>query len=308
MPELPAPREGSEWRLATADDRLIIEHLLARCCEAGWPDDDAVSQLLKSLDVAPTLLAVADDRAVGVAQSRPDFRMAASKRVFLAGAVDPASRGRRLGRELLAWSEQAGRELLAGETGVLRVDSFHPPEDATALYAALDFHEAMVELLMRRDLALPFEETPAPALIFESWEAADHDALFAVYENAFRDRPGFPNWTKENWLEAFTGEDDFFRADLSFLVRLDGEPVGFAICGVEAGTDAGHIAQLGVHPPHRRKGIGTAILREACARFRASGLAAAQLDVNTNNPGAIAAYEKASFVNIRRYVSYQKQA
>jgi hypothetical protein len=59
-----------------------------------------------------------------------------------------------IGRELLAWSEQAGRELLAGETGVLGW-TFNPPDDAVALCAALGLQQAMVGA-HAAGLALPF--------------------------------------------------------------------------------------------------------------------------------------------------------
>jgi ribosomal protein S18 acetylase RimI-like enzyme len=65
------------------------------------------------------------------------------------------------------------------------------------------------------------------------------------------------------------------------------------------------IAQLGVHPPHRRKGVRRQSCRRALASRRQGWCA--QLGVNINNRD-IAAYEKANFVTIRRYVSYQKQA
>ena len=54
---------------------------------------------------------------------------------------------------------------------------------------------------------------------------------------------------------------DFVLKPLIVLATVDRHPIGF--CGVEP---TGHIASLYVHPDHARRGIGTALLREALDR------------------------------------------
>ena len=54
---------------------------------------------------------------------------------------------------------------------------------------------------------------------------------------------------------------DFILEPLTILATVDRQPIGF--CGVEP---TGHIASLYVYPDHGRRGIGTALLREALDR------------------------------------------
>ena len=48
----------------------------------------------------------------------------------------------------------------------------------------------------------------------------------------------------------------------------------------------GYVDVLGVHPDHQRRGVGSALLRAAFARFAAAGLDPAVLGVASDNPDA----------------------
>jgi ribosomal protein S18 acetylase RimI-like enzyme len=47
-----------------------------------------------------------------------------------------------------------------------------------------------------------------------------------------------------------------------------------------------------VHPEHRGRGLGAALLLDAFARFAAAGLTEAQLGVASDNPRALRLYER----------------
>jgi ribosomal protein S18 acetylase RimI-like enzyme len=143
-------------------------------------------------------------------------------------------------------------------------------------------------------------------MTFVEWTPAHAEQFFQVYNQAFRERPGFPGWTQATWQHAFTSHDEF-RADLSLLLRRETEGAAYALCAVEEhASDTGLIIQMGVHPKWRNRGLGAALLGEVLWRFKAEGLRYAVLEVNTNNPQASRLYERMGFQRTKRYTSYRK--
>ena len=102
---------------------------------------------------------------------------------------------------------------------------------------------------------------------------------------ACREGPGFPGWSRAEWIRRLTGDDDFLP-EASLCVAVDGEPAGFVVAG------AGHIDQVGVVSARRRLGLASALVLESTARMRAQGARLARLHVNVNNPGALAAWRQ----------------
>lgn len=135
--------------------------------------------------------------------------------------------------------------------------------------------------------------------------------VFDAYRDAFRERPRFPNWTEQVWRHNFASGASF-REDLSLLLLEGTEPVGFVICHVEEEAEVpgglGWIAQMGVRPSWRNRGLGRALLCEVLRSFQAHGLAWAALEVNVDNDRALRLYERRGFERHRRRTSYQKVA
>jgi GNAT superfamily N-acetyltransferase len=125
-------------------------------------------------------------------------------------------------------------------------------------------------------------------------------ALFAVYDAAFRDRPGFPGWPRKRWVDWVSGDDDF-RPDWTLLAALDGTDVGFIV-----GDASGWIIQLGVVPAARGKAIGAVLIGEAVRRMRAGGDTTITLNVNVDNPHAIALYRRLGFARTGRRARYRR--
>lgn len=61
----------------------------------------------------------------------------------------------------------------------------------------------------------------------------------------------------------------------------------------------GAIQNIGVTPPHRGRGLGTVLIRQALAGFRAAGVARAYLEVTAQNQGACRLYERLGFRRAR---------
>ena len=96
-----------------------------------------------------------------------------------------------------------------------------------------------------------------------------------------------------------SGDPDF-RADWTLLASVAGADAGFI-----AGDTGGWIAQVGVVPAARRQGIATRLIVEVLRRMREAGETRAVLDVNVNNPGAIAVYERLGFARAGRRARYE---
>jgi RimJ/RimL family protein N-acetyltransferase len=106
------------------------------------------------------------------------------------------------------------------------------------------------------------------------------------------------------WTMTVEEERDFLRKrgeeddGIFFVAECAGRIVGVASIRREARPTAHHAASLGVSVDidHRRKGIGTALMRSLIDWAKENQLRRVELKVFVRNPGAIALYEKLGFV------------
>jgi mycothiol synthase len=224
-----------------------------------------------------------DGRLVAAGAVRP-----AQTGLVATGMVEPAWRGRGLGADLLDWA-------LAAAPGAVVVETESLTEAAERLFADRGLRQVFAEDVMRFDLAhhrLPAVELPAGVRL-EGWSDAAAPRFFAVYAAAFADRPGFPGWSAERWVDWLAGDEEF-RPDLS-LLAVDPRAGDVAFIGCADGW----IAQVGVRPDQRGRGLGAALVVEALRRMRAEGAGAALLDVGVDNPAG-ALYRRLGFAPIGR--------
>lgn len=226
----------------------------------------------------------------------------AEVRTLPVGMVRPGFRSQGLGTYLLQWSLGQAQRLMAGYPASrqhivhLSTEMLTPP--AARLYAKFGFKQAFAEDVMRFHLQTPLPDVQLPpGLQLETWTPGRAGAFYTVYRAAFRERPGFPNWSPRQWI-TWVAEDDEFYPDLSLLVSDGGRPVAFIVCGV------GFVIQMGVLPEWRGRGIGTAVLVEALKRFKEIGENQVLLDVNVNNPAAARLYAHIGFEVIGRRAWY----
>ena len=71
------------------------------------------------------------------------------------------------------------------------------------------------------------------------------------------------------------------------------------IQGIRDRSQMGAVQNLGITPEHRGRGLGSALLLQALAGFRAAGLRRAFLEVTAQNVGAIRLYQRLGFVRAR---------
>jgi hypothetical protein len=134
-------------------------------------------------------------------------------------------------------------------------------EEAERLFRAHGFTLQFAEDVMRHELSTSLPDVSLPSHVtLLTWTPALAGEFFSVYQAAFRERPGYPNWSREEWTAWATDGDDFLP-ELSLLICCDGLGVGFIVCA------EGWIVQMGVRPEWRRRGVGTALVREVLKRF-----------------------------------------
>jgi len=107
-----------------------------------------------------------------------------------------------------------------------------------------------------------------------------HIAAIAALESAAFSRP----WSADSLRAALQDPLSSFLA-----AEHNGTTVGYL--GLYCVLDEGQITNIAVHPSFRRRGIATALLREAAAEGQRRGLCRLTLEVRVSNTAAIAVYE-----------------
>ena len=110
----------------------------------------------------------------------------------------------------------------------------------------------------------------------------------------------------EPWLHFMTAEPDF---DPPFwhLAESDGELAGCALTWAPF-EGRGWVKDLAVHPEHRRRGLGEALLHQAHRTYRDAGVSRVGLKVDGDNPTrAPRLYERLGYVTDRTYAIFTKR-
>ncbi len=184
-------------------------------------------------------------------------------------------------------------------------------DEIIAHYTAKGYTLAFAEDVMRRDLS-DLSGLPEPLLPdgvkLAAWAPDTIPSFFAAYAAAFTDRPGFPGWSRERWVEWTAGDPDF-RPDLSWVALADDDPIGFITCAEDSRepTPVGFIIQTGARPDWRGRGLATALVTSALRGCRDGGHTAVVLDVSVNNPTARRLYDRLGFTVIRRRGVFQRE-
>lgn len=116
--------------------------------------------------------------------------------------------------------------------------------------------------------------------------AGDDDvrrAVHEVYTTAFADHYGFTAEPYADWAERHERRPAFTWSTM-WLAELDGKPAGMLECDDRfAEEDSGYVAELGVVPSARGRGIAKFLLRHAFAVDTAAGRTGTLLHVDTDN-------------------------
>jgi mycothiol synthase len=144
--------------------------------------------------------------------------------------------------------------------------------------------------------------------VVRSFRPGDEERVHAAQQDAFADYWDFRPQTFEQWRVYTIDRHDFDPA-LWWLVEDGDELVAMALNLWHASGDPefGWVQILGVRPPWRRRGIGTALLLLSFRTFRERGATRVGLGVDADNTtGAVRIYERAGMRPVRRTDIYEK--
>ena len=310
----PAPVPGVRWRPATEGDLDDVVALYARLAVADHPDwtetrDETDQEFHHSwTDLErDTLLAEADDDGSVVAFGQVIAPPAPESivRSVLVGGVDPAYRGRGIGRSLLGWQEGRGRQQLAASglamPGWILAYSQERNAGAGRLFERAGFATERYFSQLERDLAEPIPELALPEpLTMVNLTPELFEAARTAKNDAFRDHWGSQPTSEEGWDGMMTLPS--CRLDLSFLALHGDEVVGLVIVDVNEadwelqGFRGSYISLVGVTAPWRRQGVAPSLLSASLLASRDDGLERAVLDVDSDSPtGALGLYTGMGF-------------
>ncbi len=239
----------------------------------------------------------AGGRIVGYAAMTPPMIMV---------VVAPDHEGQGIGTRLRRWAEQRDRT-----RGSVRHRQWiaSTNERARALLLATGYEpERSYWRLARRldDLDDLEDGAPPRGVTFRPVDLdTDAAALHALNEVSFKASPDYQPYTFSAFSDEHLRAHDF-DPRLSCVAEDDGRPVGFLLARRWQEKNAGFVDLLGVHPDHRTRGLGTAMLQSAFARFAAAGLREAQLGVASDNPNALRLYERCGMTSRFRYDTYAR--
>jgi ribosomal protein S18 acetylase RimI-like enzyme len=321
---------GYTWRPARREDAIELNRLLLdieSIDQREWVD--TVDDRLRDFEdpgirvETDTLLAITSEGRIAASAwvfspSEADQEYVA----FLWGEIHPAHRQRGLGKFILNWMEQRGREILntrpADLPHYLKIQARENLMDRVQLIRSHDFEPVRSFYRMRRDLSEPFPDWSIPKQItLTKWSLERNQEALQVVNEAFRDHWGFVPANEEIWRLFLVGHPAF-KPELSFMAIARTEAkerklIGLSLNRVHEEENAlfnrqeGWIAELAVLKPWRNQGIATALLYASMQAFREAGLDYAGLGVDTENySGALRIYERAGFVPVNRGIAFVK--
>lgn len=298
---------GYQLRAPTPDDADAVAHVLADAGQTVLGADflrDEWSRV--GFDLATDAWIVADGEGTIVAygqvlRDEPSI-------VEGWGVVHPKHRGRGIGVSLMNRIEQRAPELAAGLPSVRFRHAIDADDGAAAaMLRARGLRRVRHFWHMRIDLVGTVEPGPAPGIEITAIEAShDLPAVHAVLDEAFADDWGHHPEPFHRWAEEQTTSPSY-DPTLWLLARVGGEPVGALTANVWG--DRGWVNEIGVLPPNRGRGIGSALLRRSFAIFARRGFQSAFLNVDAENPtGATVLYERVGMRVVNRWELWERSS
>jgi mycothiol synthase len=222
--------------------------------------------------------------------------------------VHPDYRNTGIGKAMLEWSERralertppgeeirVGQVITTGSTGARRLLEKRGYEPVRTYWR----------------MTMPLTDSPPPpawpeGVVVRTFDQErDTRAVYALVQDAFGDNERHTAESFEEW-QAFMIDRDAFEPGLWFIAEAKGgEIVGCVLCPNY--EDEGWIRQLAVARDWRRRGLGTALLRQAMSEFHRRGRRELGLVVDSwNRTGAKELYERAGMSVSREHVRLEK--
>jgi mycothiol synthase len=219
--------------------------------------------------------------------------------------VHPAQREDGVRRLLLEAIVTRAREVAAGAgSAPFWLRTIIPDVNTRDIEAAAAAGFTPIKQYYRMQIELldpPPPANPPPGVTTRTMQP-DHDdrAVYDLINRAFS-AIGQPERPFDDW-QSYMMRADHFDPTLWFLAEADGELAGVALC-YDYDTH-GWVRQLAVAPHFQGRRIGSMLLRQAFHEFHARDCLTIALGVDSENPGAIAFYERLNMVRVRAYEEY----
>lgn len=290
-------------RAVTRDDLQALTELvraweLADVGQAGTLPAD-IEDMWEDTNLATDAFALLNDagQLMGYTAVSPDDKYI---RLDVHTCVHPSQRQRGLEHTLLALAEERARQLLT-ETeepipALIRGWAFSTPQRELFVQEGYQItsSEANLDILLDHELDAPQSLQGITVRPFQPGQ--DERAIHAVIQESFQDIGGHPYRTFEEWSERAT-EHSYFDPAQTY-VALDGsQVVGTIHCRTYTGEEyamdeEGHITQLGVLRPWRKRGIARHLMQRVFAAYYQRGIQHITITVDEPNPtGARQLYE-----------------
>jgi mycothiol synthase len=291
----------------------------------GWElSADSLAADLRMLGVEPKdtiLIATAEDRLVGYVRVWDFGRALDEGRLLMhSGQVEPAWRGRGIGRALLRGAQaelvriraRDGRDPV-GTTAGMHAWLFASNQSAIRLLEADGYRRLRYMIEMTRALAdLPSAELP-DGLTTRPVRPEDRGAIVHAMDAAMHDHRGWPEWSDSQLLDLL---DHPIRGQLDvWQIAWDGDQVVGGVLGYidEPENEAmhrrrGYTEGIFTIREWRGRGVASALIARNLRLLRDRGMTEAALSVDTENPsGALGLYERHGFREHDRLIIFRKE-
>lgn len=236
-------------------------------------------------------------------------------RAWASGAVQPEQRGRGLGTQLIALTEQRTLEWAAtalSDDQPLQIQRYCSHNNAAAirLFEAHGYYGVRSFYRMQTELDTPLEAPPLPnGLVLRPFdEARDAQAVYETHMETFADHWGSERETFEEWAHYLLKAPD--SDPTLWLIAYEGDQIAGICLNSPYGESDPQMAYtnvLGVRRNWRKLGLGTALLKQSFALFQARGFKRASLGVDASSlTNAVALYERAGMHVQERTLAYRK--
>jgi ribosomal protein S18 acetylase RimI-like enzyme len=119
------------------------------------------------------------------------------------------------------------------------------------------------------------------------YQEADEAAVIALWREAF------PNEPAHNVPAEVIRRKLAVQRELFLVAEIGGALAGTVVAGYDG--HRGWLHKVAVAAAHRRRGVGTALVRRAEAALRAAGCPKINLQVRASNAGVVAFYESLGY-------------
>ncbi len=231
-------------------------------------------------------------------------------------SVLPNRGGEALENGLIQWMKHRASQLMEKANPQHRVTlNIYILEQDTRLANALERHGFKVErgsYHMRIDVTSVPEIQPLPDTVsISTMQPGEEMDIILSVQDSFQDHWGWvpeaPEEMYKRWQNMYFGRPEF-DPTIWFAARQNGKIVGVCLCAEKSPTDItmGWVNILGVSRTHRKRGVGTILLKTAFAELYRRGIPSIGLAVDSQNlTGATRLYEKAGMYVTKAFHMYE---